>query len=586
MSGASETRRLAAILAADVAGYTKLVEYDTSGTVAAWTAARDEVVKPQVEKHRGKIVKLTGDGFLVEFPTVLDAVNCAITMQEGLASNTLNFRFGVNLGDIFDDGEDIHGEGVNVAARLEALASPGGIIVSGGVYDQIRNRINVEFEDMGPQQVKHVSNPIQAFAIKLGLVSEALSLALPETSEQPGSSPEPDTWKPSIAVLPFDNMSNDAEQEFFADGLTEDILTQLSRFNELFVISRNSTFTFKGKAVRAKDVAQELGVRYVLEGSVRKAGNRVRVTAQLIDGVEDRHVWAEKYDRDLEDIFDIQDEMTAAITSTLPGRIEADGHDRARRKPTTNMRAYECVLAGKVLHHRSERDANKKALGLLERAIKLDPNYVHARAWRLCVMAQAGAYGWDEGEFDGSFVESEEEIRKTLELDDSDADSHRVAGAIYITWREFDKAMMHHEKALSLNPNYDLVVVQYGELMTWMGHAETGIEWITRAMQLNPHHPLRFWSHLGRAYSVAHRYEDAIKAFKHINSPNAMQHTYIAASYAYLGDMVNAEKHTGEVLVASPDYTINTHMATQYFKEPADRDHHMEGLIKARLPLD
>jgi adenylate cyclase len=585
MAKGTDKRRLAAILAADVEGYTSLVEQDTNATVAAWKAAREEVVKPQVAEHTGKLVKLTGDGFLVEFPTVLDAINCAIAMQHGLVSSSLNFRFGVNLGDIVDDGEDIHGEGVNVAARLEGLAPPGGIVVSGGVFDQIRNRVRVDFDDMGPQQIKNVSAPVQAYAVRWDSVDDPGASDQPEATVSASTPIAGDIGKPSIAVLPFDNMSADAEQEFFADGLTEDILTQLSQFNELFVISRNSTFTFKGRATNAKDVAHELGVRYVVEGSVRKAGNRVRVSTQLIDGVEDRHVWAEKYDRELEDIFDIQDEITAAITATLPGRIEADSHDRARRKPTVNMRAYECVLAGKVLHHRSEKEANRQALEYLERAVELDPNYAHARAWRGCVMGQAWAYGWNTEEFDSTFVEAEKEIKLALALDDSDADLHRLIGAVYIAWREFDKALTHHEKAISLNPNYDLVVVQYGELMTWLGRSDEGVEWITKAMQLNPHHPLRFWSHLGRACYTARRYEDAIEAFKHIDSLNETQRAYVAASFAYLGDKANAEKHAGKILAASSNFTIKTHMTTQYFKEQADQDHHVDGLTKAGLPL-
>ncbi len=562
-------RRLAAILAADVAGYTRLMEQDTDGTVAAWQAARQEVIKPAVGDHSGKIVKLTGDGFLVEFSTVQDAVNCAIAMQRGMASSSLDFRMGVDLGDIVDDGEDIHGEGVNVAARLEGLADPGGICISGDVYNQVRNRVDAVFEDMGQQEVKNVSAPVQAYAVRFdGSAAPSASAAMAISD------------KPSIAVLPFDNMSGDPEQEFFTDGLTEDIITQLSRFKDLFVISRNSTFTYKGKAAKAQDVAQDLGVRYVIEGSVRKAGERIRVTVQLIDATDDHHVWAERYDRKLEDIFSIQDEITAAITATLPGRIEADSHDRARRKPTDNMMAYECVLAGKVLHHRSNREDNAEALRLLERAIELDPGYAHARAWRGCVLGQARIYGWCDDP-DATHQEIADELDRALALDENDPDIHRILAAIYITRKNFDQALLHQEMALSLNPNYDLTVVQRGELMTWLGRAEEGIEWIRKAMRLNPYHPLRFWSHLGRAYFVARRYEDAVEAFKHIDAPDQLHHSFLAACYAYLGEDKQAAAHMHELMQRDPDFSVEDFMVTQHYLNKRDRRHHSDGLRKA-----
>jgi len=298
-------RRLAAILAADVAGYTRLVELDTDGTVAAWKSARDNVIKPLVDKKSGHIIKFTGDGFLVEFPSVQDAVFCAITLQAQLTSSPLDFRMGINVGDIVDDGGDVHGEGVNIAARLEALAEPGGICVSGDVYNQVRNRIEADFRDMGEKEIKHVSQPVRVYAIG---VSE----------RGPSESPVPEIPdKPSIAVLPFDNMSGDPEQEYFSDGITEDIITELSRFQSLFVIARNSSFAFKGEAIDITDVAKKLGVQYVVEGSVRKASNRVRITAQLIEASTGNHLWAERYDRDLADIFDVQDEVSCSVQRTF-----------------------------------------------------------------------------------------------------------------------------------------------------------------------------------------------------------------------------------------------------------------------------
>jgi len=578
MADQSNPRRLAAILAADVAGYTSLMERDTDGTVAAWKAACSDVIDPGIDEYSGRIVKHTGDGFLAEFSTVQDAVSCAVALQEGLSTGILDFRMGVNLGDITDDGVDIHGEGVNVAARLEAIAEPGGICISGEAHSLVRNRVDVPYRDMGEHEVKHVTHPVRVYAIELGAEVEPS-----QTEAAPPSQEAAQSDKPSIAVLPFDNMSADPEQEFFADGLTEDILTQLSRFGELFVTSRNSTFTYKGKAAKAQDVARDLGVRYVVEGSVRKAGGRVRVTVQLIDGADDRHVWAEKYDRDLEDIFAIQDEITTAIVATLPGRVEADSHDRARDRPTENMVAYECLLAGKVLHHRSSREDNVEALRLLDRAIELDPNYAHARAWRGCVVGQAWGYGWVEN-LDAALNDCAEELERALALDDNDADIHRILAAVYITRGQFDKATMHQDKGLALNPNYDLLVVQHGELMTWLGRADEGIELIKKAMQLNPYHPSRYWSHLGRAYFVARRYDEAISAFRHIDSPDAMHFAFLAACYTHSGNEAMAATQVLEALALDPNFTVDGHIATMHYLWDKDRDHHREGLRAAGLP--
>jgi adenylate cyclase len=389
--------------------------------------------------------------------------------------------------------------------------------------------------------------------------------------------------KPSIAVLPFANMSGDPEQEFFADGLTEDIITALSRFRELFVISRNSTFVYKGKAVRIQDVAAEFGVQYVVEGSVRKAGNRVRVTVQLIDADSDRHVWAERYDRDLEDIFAIQDEVTAAIVATLPGRIEAATHDRAERKPTGNMVAYECVLAGKVLHHRSAREDNVEAQRMLDRAIALDPKYAHAHAWKACVLGQSWVYGWCADRA-ATFAEVGEELQTALALDDNDSDVHRILAAWNLVQRNYDKSMYHQERALGLNPNNDLIVVQQGELLTWLGRPEEGIDWIRRAMRLNPYHPERYWSHLGRAYYVTRRYAEAAEAFARISRPDHTHHAFLAAAFAQMGDATAASAHAQETLRRAPDFSVQSYLETLHYKRASDREHQREGLLKAGLP--
>ncbi|PDT72807.1 adenylate/guanylate cyclase domain-containing protein [Bradyrhizobium sp. C9] len=579
-------RRLAAVLAADMVGFSRLMEADETGTLARLKTHRIELIDPAITKNRGRIIKTTGDGLLVEFHSVVDAVLCAAEVQRRMAKRNadvaparwMQFRIGINLGDVIVDGADIFGDGVNVASRLEVLAEPGGICISGAVRDQVGDRLeDLSFEDLGDQTVKNIARPIRVFRVHLE--SSAKSVA----DHPSAAAATVVAKKPSIAVLPLVNMSGDPEQEFFADGLTEDIITELSRFHDLLVISRNSTFVYKGKAVKVQDVAKEFAVDYVLEGSVRKAGGRIRVTVQLIDAEADRHVWAERYDRELADIFAIQDEMTRAIVATLPGRVEAAAHDRVKRKPTDNMAAYECVLAAKVLHHRSARDDNTEAQRLLERAIVLDPNYAHAHAWRACVLGQTWVYNWCDDR-DATFAQVAAELEIALKLDDNDSDVHRILAALNLNRDDHDKAAFHQERALALNPNYDLVVVQQGELLTWLGRPEEGIDWIKRAMRLNPFHPERFWSHLGRACYCAEKYADAAEAFSRITRPDHTHHAFLAATLAQMGNSVAATAHATEVLKREPAFSVAAHLATQHYKRAPDRARYEAGLLKAGLP--
>ena len=378
-------------------------------------------------------------------------------------------------------------------------------------------------------------------------------------------------------------MSGDPEQEFFADGLTEDIITELSRFRQLLVISRNAVFVHKGKPITAKQIAQEFGVDYIVEGSVRKAADRVRVTVQLIDGETETHLWAERYDRKLEDIFAIQDDVTSSIASTLFGRVEAARHGRAQRKTTENMAAYEHVLIGKILHHASRRECNAEALRNLDRAIALDPNYAHAHAWKACVTGQAWLHNWceDRAASEQTIVN---ELQTALALDDNDADVHRILAALKLNFNEHDKAAYHQGRALSLNPNSDLIVVQQGELLTWLGRPEEGIEWVRRAMRLNPYHPERFWSHLGRAQYSARAYGDAIESFSKLTAPDYSHHTYLAASAAQIGDRIAAGAHAREVIRLEPAFSAKTFLDTLHYRQPADAEHLREGIVKAGLP--
>jgi adenylate cyclase len=440
-----ENRRLAAVLIADIAGYTRLVEQDTDATVAAWKAARAEVIEPQIAKHSGRIVKLTGDGFLAEFPVVQDAVLCAIAMQQGLATSSLDFRMGVNLGDIVDDGQDIHGEGVNIAARIEAMADEGGISISGDVYSQVRNRLDAVFTDRGEHAVKHVSHPVRVYAVQ----TDPVQVKTPEPVQLPNKPAE----KASIAILPFDNISNDPEQEYFCDGVVEDIITEISKFRWLSVIARNSTFTYKGKSVDIKTVGEELGARYVVEGSVRKAGNRIRVTAQLIDSTDGSHVWAERYDRELADIFDLQDEITQTLVATIEPELAAAEKTRARKKPTENLDAWELVQKASWVKDRFNAEAHEEAQRLLDYAIILDPEIAYAYALKGYIDYASVIMGYadDPGE---TLRRSVTSAKKAISLDEREVLGYRALGSAQSTMGLYDEALKSFDHAIEINPNY------------------------------------------------------------------------------------------------------------------------------------
>ena len=518
---------------------------------------------------------------LAEFGSAVDAVSAAVALQAQLGScnaelpaqRRMAFRIGVNLGEVIVEDGRLYGDGVNIAARLEALAEAGGICVSGKVYDEVQRKLELDFEDAGEHTLHNIAAPVRVYRVGRG-GRTAASAAAPAAGQA----------KPSIIVLPFANMSGVAEQEFFADGLTEDILTDLSRFRELFVISRNTSFKFKGQVVDVKQVARDLGVQYVIEGSVRRAGNRVRVTVQLIDAEADRHLWAERYDRDIEDIFAIQDEMTSAIVAILPGRVEAAARERAQRKPTDNLAAYECVLEAKLLHHRSLQQANTRAQELIARAIALDPKYAHAHAWKACIVGQAWGYGWC-ADRPAAEEQIERELEVALALDDNDSDVHRILAAVGLIRHDHDKAQYHQQRALSLNPNDDLVVVQQGEVLTWIGQPQAGIPWILKAMRLNPYHPPRFWSHLARAHFAARAYASALQQLQHITAPDGLIHALMAACHARLGEHDAAAAQVREVLRREPGFSVaGSVVPTLHYLHPADLEHHQQSLLLAGFP--
>ena len=582
----SEERRLTTILAADVVGFSRLMGVDESGTLLDLKAHRKELFEPKSEQYGGRTVKLMGDGALMEFASVVDAVLFAVEVQCAMrehnadvpAERQIVYRIGINIGDIIVDGDDIYGDGVNIAARLEGLSEPGGICVSRNVFDQVKNKIEVGFEDLGEKQVKNIKEPVRIYKVTAG-PCERVKGDLANVAGATAWSVE----KPAIAVLPFDNMSGDAEQEYFADGITEDIITELARFQNLVVIARNSTFTYKGKATRIKDVARDLGVHYVVEGSVRRAGNRVRVTVQLIESKSEKHVWAERYDRELTDIFEIQDEVTMAIVGALPSRLEAADIERIKRKPPQDLAAYDYVLRSKILHHHGTKEANAEALQVLDKAIEVDPDYAQAYAWKACTLRQAILRGYAE-EPDVFNAQRIQNAEKALALDENDMECLRILCEIHMEQEDLDKAEHYHNRAFALNPNDPRMLAQRGELMTWLGKPEEGVEWVQKAMQLDPLGADGFAHLLGRALRADRRYEDAIKAYKQVRVVRYQHSAELAACCAATGNDHEAAKQKAETIRLNPEFSTEKYVASLSYKNASDREHLRDSLRRAGLP--
>ena len=588
MSDSELRHRLAAILAADVAGYSRLMARDEHATLTALDAGRG-VFRSCIESNQGRVIDMAGDSVLAVFEIASGAVSAALEIQNALAASQaatpeaqrMRFRIGVHLGDVIEKADGtVYGDGVNIAARLEGLAEPGGITVSGMVHEAVRSRVAARFADLGEQTVKNIAAPVRVFRIALGA---AAAQGAPEAlaPSAPAGLPLPD--KPSIAVLPFTNMSGDAQHEYFADGIVEDIITELSRYSELFVIARNSTFTYKGRAVKVQDVGRELGVHYVVEGSVRRAGNRVRLTVQLVDSASGNHIWAERYDRDFVDLFDLQDELTQAIVATLPGRLGRAEAERLRRKPPSDMAAFDYLLAGKIHHHRGTAEDNVEALRLLDKAIELDPHFAQAYAWKGCTLAQAAERGFHSPpeEFEMQAVEA---INKAVALDDNDVECHRLLGEVCIETRQLDQAVVHNERALAMNPNDPRLVAQKGELLTWLGQPIEGAEWLRKAVRLDPHAAHTRAHLLGRALFGARQYAEALDAFRQIRSPRVGHLALMAACAAQLGRDAEARERAAAALALKPDFGIESFVQGLYYREASDRDHLEDALRKAGLP--
>jgi len=553
-------RRLAAIFAGDIAGYSRLMSIDEEGTLRQLKAHRKELVDPRIIEHRGRIVKTTGDGMLVEFVSVVDAVRCAVDIQRGMTDrNThvppekrIQFRIGLNVGDIIIDGDDIYGDGVNVAARLEALAEPGGIMVSRVVHDQVQDKLSFGFDDLGEQTVKNIARPVGVHRIQLTDQTMPVKAAT-------GTTERTTTDRPSIAVLPFANMSGDPEQEYFADGISEDIITGLSKLRWFFIIARNSSFAYKGKAVDVKRAARELGVRYVLEGSVRKGGNRVRITAQLIDAATGNHIWADRYDGELTDVFALQDEITRKVVAAIePKLLEAEGVRSQNRSPE-DLGAWDLVIQANSLFWRMTRTEGHAAIATLKRAIERYPDYGPAHSMLAFMLLLSQLTGWNRDE--SAAKQAAALAKRAAELDDSDPWVHMALGYVAFSMRRTDEAVEEFRQALELNPNFAAAHGYLGFALAMAGRSDEAIPHAEQAIQMSPQDPQNaiFNTAIAVALYLAGRCPEAVafgrKALQQRTQFTSGHRIYVA-SLAQAGQVEEARESLSQLKEAFPEMTI------------------------------
>jgi len=622
-------RKLTVILSADVKGYSRLMGADEEGTLRTLTAYR-EIMSAFIQQHQGRVVNAPGDALLAEFESVVDAVKSAVEIQRELvkrneklpAERRMEYRMGINLGDVMVDGEAIYGDGVNIAARMESLADGGGICISGTVYDQVKNKLPLGYQFLGEQTVKNIAEPVRVYRVLMEpeavgkvigekkvkpsqlqrtalivgaiLIVSAAAFAVwkfyirPTPSVEVASKekmafPLPD--KPSIAVLPFVNMSSDPKEEYFSDGITEEIITALSKVPYLFVISRQSTFTYKGKPVKVKQVSEELGVRYVLEGSVRKAGDKVRITAQLIDAITGHHLWAERYDRDLKDIFALQDEITMKIITALQVKLTQGEQAAMIGKGTKNLEAFLKCLQSLASLTRHTKEGNAMGRKLAEEAIALDSKYPRpyvalAQTYMLDILL-----GTTESP-ERSMAKALELLKKAIALDDSEAAAHGVLGYLYAMMGQHDKAIAEAERSVSLNPNDASNLTRLSFVLNNTGRAEEAISVLKSVRRLNPTPPQAYYVQLSMAYRLTGQYKEAIEtakeALKHVPN-NQLACLQLVTAYSMAGQEQEARAAAVEVMKINPKFSLERYAKTIYFKNQADTEKTIEALRKAGL---
>jgi adenylate cyclase len=613
-------RKLAAILSADVEGYSRLMGDDEVATVRTITEYR-EAIGLTVARHGGRVVDAPGDNVLVEFSSVVDAVQCAVEIQDQLRSRNadlpvsrqMRFRIGINLGDVIVEGQRLYGDGVNIAARVESLAEAGGICLSGTAYDQVEGKLPLGYDFRGEHTVKNIARPVRVYRVRrqprtsLGSSSEKRSAARRlvtrivgavailtlvgaggwagwrwfGTHESSGLA-LPD--KPSVAVLPFTNLSQDPTQEYFSDGVTEDLITGLSKVSGLFVIARNSVFTYKGKAVKVGQVSRDLGVRYVLEGGVQRAGSRVRITAQLVDATTGYHVWAERYDREVRDIFALQDEVTQQIVRALAVKLTEGERGRMGRAPTGDPEAYDLALRGLEAHKRTTREANVQARRLFGRARDLDPEYAQAYVGLSWAHLQSWQFLWTT---DPESLERARELaEKALALDDTLPGCHSLLGQIYLWKKEHDRAIAQAERAIALAPNDADGYETLAEVLGWAGQADESLRFIRQAMRLDPHYPFFYLWTLGHSYYLMRRTEDAVDTFTkllHRNSNFLPAHAYLAVLFTEMGRHQEAREAWDKARRLSPGASLSNLRQRMPYRRPADLDRFLTAARQAGM---
>ena len=580
-------RRLAAILSADVVGYSRLMGADETGTLARLNSMRRELIDPAIAAHSGRIVKVMGDGALVEFASAVDAVTCAVAIQrqlrereaDGLDTDPIRFRIGINVGDVIIEGNDILGDGVNIAARIEGLANPGGISISEDVWRQVQGKVAANFVDAGEQSLKNIARAVRVYRVEIDDASRtqptASALTLPD--------------KPSIAVLPFQNMSGDPEQDYFADGIVEEIITALSHFQQLFVIARNSSFTYKGRSVDVKQAGRELGVRYVLEGSVRKAASRVRITAQLIDALSGAHLWADRIDGTFDDIFDLQDQVTAKVVGAIAPKIEQAEIDRAKHKPTDSLDAYDYYLRAMMYFNQWTSESISEALRLFYKAIELDPGFATAHGLAAWCYVRRRLSGWMKDPLQ-EMPELERLARRAGALANNDAVALYSGGWALVQvpgYVEEGAAMI--DRALTLNPNMTSAWMLKGWARLYLGEPDNAIDSFDRAIRLNPLDPLvaRMQTGTAAAHFLAGRYEQAlVRAERALRQhPNDQPLLRVAAaSHALTGKIAEAQKIVTRIRQLDPESRLSRIAGQAPFRRPEDISRYVDGLRKAGLP--
>lgn len=581
MSQEKYKRRLVAIVSADVKGYSRLMSENEDATIRTLTEYRS-IITDDIDQYQGRVVDITGDNLLAIFSSVVDAVNCTVVIQQELAERNSNlpderkmeFRIGVNLGDIIEEDDRIYGNGVNMAARLEELADGGGICISGTAYDQVENKLGLTYEYLGKRLVKNIRQPIRAYKVVVEIEIppswQAKMLKIPE--------------RPSIAVLPFKNLSDDIEQEYFSDGITEDLITDLSKISALFVIARNSVFVYKGKEIKAEQVGRELGVRYVLEGSVRKAGKKVRITAQLVDAGTEDHLWTERYDSEIEDIFDLQDEVVRKIVDALAVTLTKSEKDRLGQKYTDNVDAYDYLLRGWTYFYRYTKRANELARLMFQNAIDLDTGFASAYVGLGSTYYEDWSHQWslDPENLNLAF----DLAKKAIALDKNLAEAHGLLGHVH-TWRkEHEKAIAEKKKVISLDPNNALGYVDLAQVLIWADQSEDAVELVEQGMRLNPYYPAKYQWVLGFAYGSLERYEEAIAAQKRaltLNPDYMASHASLAALYIFIGQEYEARAAAEEIKRISPQLTLKVYRERLPFKDKNQLEKFLDALTKAGL---